>query len=112
MKTYSFLILALILFCASCSMRSSQTRARLEHIDSLIVGGMFEDADSELAEFDADNITDEDGRALYSLMKAQMSLVSGRGLASNSLLTYSRRPLRAVWRRGAPCPCAVLRGGV
>lgn len=89
MKTYSFLILALILFCASCSMRSSQTRARLEHIDSLIVGGMFEDADSELAEFDADNITDEDGRALYSLMKAQMSLVSGRGLASDSLLTYA-----------------------
>lgn len=70
-------------------MRSGQTRARLEHIDSLIVGGMFEDADSELSEFDADNITDEDGRALYSLMKAQMSLVSGRGLASNSLLTYA-----------------------
>lgn len=68
MKPIAIYLMAVCLF-ASCAGEKSKTNQTLEYIDSLIIEGNNETADSLLSQITVNNLKNNGDKAFYYLMK-------------------------------------------
>lgn len=77
--------------CASCVRQKGKTSRTLEQIDSLIIVGNNETADSILSKITVNDLKSYGDKAFYYLLKTQTDVTLNHPTTSDSLITFSQK---------------------